>query len=478
MTLPRNQDALLDDGPDRSTFADQIRAQVRRTALFASDEWVDQEVAQQLTRLSRDNGQYGQTPSGLFVPGASAASAIDPLFAAEVAQSARKKRVDQAAKRVVRAELTGNAGPPEPVLLSDLLNELRVPTKYRVQGLMPMSSRVILAAQYKAGKTTLTGNLIRSLVDGDPFLDAHAVEPVVGRVTLLDTEMSRDMVHEWLEDQAIIKAERVAIFPLRGSVSSLDILDPACCQEWVERLRALETEVLVFDCLRPLFDALGIDESHDAGLVLVALDEIVRQAGISELFVVHHMGHNGERSRGDSRLRDWPDVEWRVVRENLENPASCRFFTAYGRDVEVTESALEFDPDTRHLTLSGGSRKDASGGMGVDLLSTGPPASLLPAIGRVTDVLQKRKRVGDPPVSLSLLLREAGMKERAVRDAIEYLDGEGLVTVIPHGPGKKTTHEWAQDGPETSTELAENGQIPPPYLAEILARNGMLGDQQ
>jgi hypothetical protein len=71
------------------------------------------------------------------------------------------------------------------------------------------------------------------------------------------------------------------------------------------------------------------------------------------------MGHANERARGDSRLQDWPDAIWRLVRESDE-PDSPRYFSAYGRDVHVREGALSFDPLTRRLTYgSGGSRLDA-----------------------------------------------------------------------------------------------------------------------
>src|SRR5690606_23333660 len=79
---------------------------------------------------------------------------------------------------------------------------------------------------------------------------------------------------------------------------------------------------------------------------------------IDDALVVHHMGHQGERSRGDSRLRDWPDVEWRLVRED-DNPASPRYISAFGRDVEQAEARLEYHPDNRHLTLVGGTRASA-----------------------------------------------------------------------------------------------------------------------
>jgi hypothetical protein len=54
------------------------------------------------------------------------------------------------------------------------------------------------------------------------------------------------------------------------------------------------------------------------------------------------MGHGQERSRGDSRLLDWPDVNWKIVKESQsetdpdEAPGDRRFFSALGRDVNVS----------------------------------------------------------------------------------------------------------------------------------------------
>lgn len=70
------------------------------------------------------------------------------------------------------------------------------------------------------------------------------------------------------------------------------------------------------------------------------------------------MGHANERARGYSRFQDWPDAIWRLVRDNDE-PSSARYFSAYGRDVNVAEGRLSFDPATRHLCYAGGSRGDA-----------------------------------------------------------------------------------------------------------------------
>jgi RecA-family ATPase len=70
--------------------------------------------------------------------------------------------------------------------------------RWRINGWQPTGSRVVLAAQFKSGKTVLVGNLIRSLVDGNSWLGAHDVT-----VALLDDEMSENQLDEWLREQAI-----------------------------------------------------------------------------------------------------------------------------------------------------------------------------------------------------------------------------------------------------------------------------------
>jgi hypothetical protein len=115
---------------------------------------------------------------------------------------------------------------------------------------------------------------------------------------------------------------------------------------------------LILDCLRPILDATELKEGNEAGVFLVAFDALLKEAGIAEAGIAHHMGHVGERSRGDSRLRDWPDAEWRLVRHDPDDPASPRYFSAYGRDVDQPEQLVSHDAATEHLTITGGSRKD------------------------------------------------------------------------------------------------------------------------
>lgn len=269
------------------------------------------------------------------------------------------RRADQKAMRELAAESRPPIRKPEVLTLRERLARPREPVRWRIDGWQPANSRVMLAAQYKAGKTTLIANLVRSLVDLEPFFDAHTVAGVAGTVVVLDFEMSPHQLDDWYADLKIRADERIIVIPLRGSAAAFDIVDPDIRKQWAEMLKARSCGYLVVDCLRPILDAIGLDEHREAGRFLTALDALLSEAEIPDACVAHHMGHVAERSRGDSRIRDWPDTEWRLVRED-DDPASPRYISAYGRDVEISESRLVYDPSSRRLSIGGGSRKDAA----------------------------------------------------------------------------------------------------------------------
>jgi hypothetical protein len=307
--------------------------------------------------------------------------------AAAVDRELELLRVRRDAKRRLAAEERGSVT-PEIISLAQLLAEPEPEEQWRITDWQPQESRVILAAPHKGGKTTLVASLVRSLVDGDPWLDKYPVCPVPGCVALIDTEMSRRQLKRWYRDQGLRHPERVILVPLRGRAAAFDLLDPSCQQQWQQWLRDRAVCYLVLDCLRPILDALGLDESHDAGRLLVPFDVLLREANIPEACIVHHMGHSNERSRGDSRLRDWPDVELRLVREG-DTPQ--RYLSAYGRDVDIPESLLGFDPLTRRVTFIGGSRAEArrvNEAEDPDLVKK--PTKKPPVWRRMCDVLRPR----------------------------------------------------------------------------------------
>ncbi|WP_423131117.1 AAA family ATPase [Gordonia malaquae] len=270
-----------------------------------------------------------------------------------------RRQIDTRA-RSLAAQREAAVVPPTPTNLADLLAQPDNEAAYRVGELWPTGGRVLLAAQFKAGKSTLVGNVLRSLVDGDKFLDRFDAVPV-GRVALIDTELDTRTLRRWLREQAIDNTERVSVLPLRGAVSTFDILDPATRSRWAAQLAG--ADVVILDCLRPILDALGLSEDKDAGRVLVAFDALLAEIGATEGMVVTHMGHEAERARGDSRLRDWPDAEWKIARggdDSDDDGRRPRYFSALGRDVSLPEGLLTFDPETRRLAYGEGNRRDSN----------------------------------------------------------------------------------------------------------------------
>lgn len=279
-------------------------------------------------------------------------------------------RATRDARHALRAEELADITIPAPQRLDYFLARPLDPITHRIAGLWPTGGRVILTAQWKAGKTTLRDEVVRALVDEDLFLDRHVITPLEpdATITILDFELDDQTLQRWLADHQIINQHRVNVLPMRGRTSAFDIRDDQLRARWAKTIAEVGTGILILDCLRPILDALGLDENHDAGLFLTAFDALLAEAGAREALVIHHMGHTGERSRGDSRLRDWPDAEWRLVRDKddedptIDDPAGARYFTAYGRDVEHPQTELTYDPETRHLSLtaSAGDRKHAA----------------------------------------------------------------------------------------------------------------------
>ena len=96
--------------------------------------------------------------------------------------------------------------------LDEFLAQPDPPVTYRIERLWPADGRVLLAAQYKAGKTTLIGNLLRTLVDGDPFLGRYPVVRPAG-VYLIDDELHPNTLRRWLREQQIANPQRITVPP-------------------------------------------------------------------------------------------------------------------------------------------------------------------------------------------------------------------------------------------------------------------------
>jgi AAA domain len=357
----------------------------------------------------------------------------------------RRLRAGETARDVLREERRNGLVIPEPVRLDALLAQPAEPILYRIAGWWPVNGRVILAAARKAGKTTITGNIAQVLADTwlavdeagtviggqyQMFLGYCPVYAMPGSIAVIDNEMNPQMLRRWYADLGVANPNRIMLWTLRGQGRAFDILDPDVRAGWAVKLRAVNASVLILDCLAPALGALGLTESNeDVNKFLVAFDALLIEAGVREALIAHHMGHLEERSRGASRLRDWPEVEWRLVRERNEDGREVdngsRFLAAYGRDVDVPESRLIYDPVTRRLTMVAGSRVEHK------------LARWLPTVQAiVTD---------DPGIQTNPLkekLRDATGVSRAetLADVIRQAERHGLIRIEREGPGKPNHH--------------------------------------
>ena len=346
--------------------------------------------------------------------------------------------------------------------LDELLAEPDEEVRYRIDQLWPAGGRVMFVAQYKAGKTTTVGNLVRSLVDGDRFLGTFEVSDPGGPVAVIDDELDVRTIRRWYRDQGIQATERVFMVSVRGQLAALDLRDEDTVQAWAQRFRLLGVKVIVLDCLSPAIAAAGINE-NDTGEVrrfLAGFDRLLLLSGAGEGIVVHHMGHQHERGRGASGLRDWPDAEWTLTRMKPEradeepDPRAPRFFRAYGRDVDVPESGLDYDPGTRRLTLPGQSRRDVGRDKHVPL---------------VVEIVTSAP--GMTSNQLDMAMRNRGVPEKQAREARKRAVETGAVVAMD-GPNKSLVHHPVSGAARYGTGTAPHpvsgaagpiGAAPPPH---------------
>jgi hypothetical protein len=360
-------------------------------------------------------------------------------FRLQVEQQQLRLWVSDEARKLEQQRKAGSVEIPRPTPGAAFLAVPDEPAHYRIAGLLPLGGRAVVSAQFKSGKSVMMGNLLRSLVDGDPFLGCFTVTPVEGRVVLVDDELDERTLRRWLREQGIHNLDRFEVISLRGRVSTFDLTNETIRAEWAHNLRAADCAFLIFDCLRPVLDAIGLSEDKESGGFLVALDALARESGITEMAIVHHMGHSSERSRGDSRLRDWPDAEWKIVRDSNgeDDPSAPRYFSAFGRDVDVREGALRLEG--RRLTFDADdARKKGSAHRMPERIPVEPAVEDI--LSHAADPMSKRQ--------LELALMQEGHAQQPIREALARLADAGFIRVRPRG--RALLCEWIEGGEQAA----------------------------
>ena len=274
-------------------------------------------------------------------------------------------RITEDARELLARHKTGQAPDLSAIPLDNFLAQPDEDVTYRISELWPSEGRVLLAAAAKTGKTTLVAaNLIPAITDQRPFLGRAIPAPLTdGRtIVLLNMEVGEGTLRRWMRSAGIIHTDRVIIGNLRGKASALQLGSGSGRARLAGWLRDHGAEMVVLDPLAPVLASLSLDENSNAEVARFFgwWAETMQEAGVNDDMIVHHIGHAGERSRGASRLLDEPDAIWTLTKQagKLDDSSEfaelspARFLSAYGRDVDLAEKALQFDPETKALELT------------------------------------------------------------------------------------------------------------------------------
>lgn len=282
--------------------------------------------------------------------------------------------------------------------------------------------------------------------------------PVSGRVAFLNYEVSAAQLARWA-DEAGVDPDRLYLVNLRGRRNPLSSLEDR--GRLAAELRAREAEVLIVDPFGRAYSGLNQNDSGEVGAWLSDLDLFARsEVGAIDVVLAAHAGWVGERSRGSSALEDWADSVITLVRGKGDDGGdeSERYLKAIGRDVEVDEDQLEFNPRTRTLRLSGaGSRKVAA--------ST---RKLKELVSEIVTVVTAQPGITAGDLAAALKARsvnfQKGNDSKAAQNAVQL----GWIRSTVDGRSKRY---WPATHPATSSpERPEAGRPADPELPNMPRR--------
>jgi len=240
-----------------------------------------------------------------------------------------------------------------PEIHPNLTIELQQPdeeAKYLINELFPTGGNITLTAEYKSGKTTLINNIVKALADDEPFLGRYGINDHDRNIVIFNYEVEPRQYRQWMREVGIKNTDRVKLVHLRGL--RMPMTSDYVQEKVIDILKDFGAQTWIVDPLARAFVGSGDENSNsDVGLFLDTLDVIKYESGVENLIIAAHTGraseHGIERARGASRFDDWADVRWILTK----NDEGDRFLKAHGRDVDLEQHLLKYDPESRQLII-------------------------------------------------------------------------------------------------------------------------------
>jgi hypothetical protein len=247
---------------------------------------------------------------------------------------------------------------------------------WRIENLLAVGHNALVVSGRKSGKTTLVDSLVRSYVDGWPFLGRLPMSGTDRNVAVFNYEVDERQYRRWLRATGIAATDRVHVLNLRGRTLPLT---NGRIGAWVAVwLAARDIGMWIVDPYSRAYVG-SVDNGNDeaqVGRFLDALDVIKTTGGVDELVMPVHtpklrVAEGDETAIGSQRLEAWADAIWYLTRGEGEL-ANQRYLRAEGRDVSMDESPLNYDEGDRSLMLdrAGGSRANHRRALDAEAVAT------------------------------------------------------------------------------------------------------------
>jgi hypothetical protein len=318
-----------------------------------------------------------------------------PEYDAALEKELQRQRVQQEARVIISSEAAPDITLPDssPV---DYFNKEAEAIAFSIVDWHVEGGNTLLVAQYKTGKTSLAINLYRSLVNHEPFLGAYTVKEQQGRIAYFDYEMLEDQFRFWLKAGGDMNLNKmVTPYHLRGQV--LPLWDKRTRAKVVEWLKRNDTSAIIIDTAARAWAGLVDNENSNTDMLRFtdSLDQLKYEAGITDLFLLTHMGRQAvfmeqgqERARGATRLEDWMDGGWYMTKDT----DNVRYLRAQGRGIDIEPITLQYSTQTHKLTTQKVGKVEhqerTADEMIVDILAS---LSHIPTTSQLAELLGGRK---------------------------------------------------------------------------------------
>ena len=289
-------------------------------------------------------------------------------------------------------------------ILRDLLNEPEEKVSWLLADKLPAGGISVLSAKPKVGKSTLARCLALAVARGEPFLGCETTQDAVIYLAL---EEKRSEVRRHFTDLGATGEEPIYVHCAAAPHSAM--------AELCQLTQDLKPALVIVD---PLFKFVHVADEKAYAEVCRAIEPLLtlaRETG-AHVMLVHHCGKAEKVDATDAILGStaiFGGVDSALILKRSDRYRTLQSSQKYG--IDWPETVLEFDPDTRALSL-GAEKSEAD----VQMVAAGILEWLKGVEGMRTE----------PEIEESVAGR-TGVKRKALRALVE----QGKV--VRDGSGKK-----------------------------------------